>query len=390
MELYVEVDNESLNKYNEELCGDTVSIQRNKDSVIIVLADGLGSGVKANILSTLTSTIISTMLRDGSTLEDAVDTITHTLPVCKVRKLAYSTFTILQIFNDASAYLVEFDSPPLFFIRDGKSHSIERNTRILNGKTIKEAHFNVQADDCFVMVSDGVIHAGVGGILNLGWQWRNVENYLEKICKKEKNAISISKLLITACNGLYMDKPGDDTTAVTVKLREPCHVVMLTGPPQNPEMDKLVVDEFINHKGKKIACGGTTANMIARETGRKMVLNLDYPDKNIPPTAHIQGIDLVTEGIITLTKTVEKIKRCALKKESYKGLLSLNQDDGASQLSSILLEDCTHLKILVGKAVNPAHQNPNLPINFSVKLKLIEELVKYLKSMGKIVEVEYY
>lgn len=218
MKLHVDTAYRSLNKKGEELCGDKVKITRTKDSVICVLADGLGSGVKANILATLTSTIISTMLEEGAMVEQAVETIVSTLPVCSVRKLAYSTFSILQIFTNGDAYLVEFDNPACIFIRDGNLMELNSEYKEYAGKTVYECRFTVRPGDVLCLVSDGVIYAGVGNLLNFGWTWDNVASYLTKASLKEKSAQRLAVTLSQAVNELYMEKPGDDSTVLVARV----------------------------------------------------------------------------------------------------------------------------------------------------------------------------
>ena len=170
MSVSIDVAWKSLNKHHEELCGDKVEVLKTDDSDILILADGMGSGVKANILATLTSKILGTMLYEGAALESCVETIAKTLPICQVRKVAYATFSVLQIFHSGEAYLVEFDNPSCVFIRDGKIVNYAYETREIEGKKIHEYRFQVQKNDCFVLMSDGVIYAGAGSILNLqGW-----------------------------------------------------------------------------------------------------------------------------------------------------------------------------------------------------------------------------
>ncbi|RKD25293.1 Stage II sporulation protein E (SpoIIE) [Caminicella sporogenes DSM 14501] len=389
MEYFIDIAHDSINKYGEELCGDKVEIKYSDDSIIIVLADGLGSGVKANILATLTAKIAATMLKEGSTISETVDTIIHTLPVCKVRKLAYSTFTIINIYNDGMVYIIECDNPPIFFIRDNKIVNNYKISQNINGKLIKESRFKIKEGDVLTVVSDGVIHAGIGGILNLGWQWDNVAEYLEKLSRKQKSAKNISKALVNTCKRLYMDKPGDDTTVVTVKIRKPEVLNIFTGPPENPEKDPFVVKEFMNSKGRKVVCGGTAAKIVAREIGEELVTNINYIDKEVPPTAEIKGIDLVTEGVLTLSKTVEKIKYFM---DSYSEIYtkdSIYKEDGASKLAKLLIEECTHINFWVGKAINPAHQNPDFPMDLSIKLKVVNELVDLMKKLGKKVSLQY-
>lgn len=390
MRMHVDTAYRSLNKYGEELCGDKVRITRTDNSTICVLADGLGSGVKANILSTLTSTIISTMLNEGATVEQAVETITSTLPVCNVRKLAYSTFSILQIFDDGSAYLAEFDNPPCIFVRDGKLMELEPEYRQCAGKNIAETRFTVRPGDVLTLISDGVVYAGVGQALNFGWNWDNVSAWMVKTTLKEKSAPRLAVSLSQAVNELYLDKPGDDSTCLVVKIAPKCVVNMLSGPPVDPENDNRMVHDFMTSPGKKLVCGGTSANIVARVLNRKIETTLNYVDPTLPPTAKIQGLDLVTEGVLTLSRTVEILKDYLSHEADEFYFRKLDEENGASMIAKMLLEDCTSLRIFIGKAINPAHQNPGLPADLSIKMKLLDELCKLVDQMGKRVEKIYY
>ena len=382
MSHFVDIAYNSLNKNGEELCGDKVEIIRKDDRHIIVMADGLGSGVKANILATLTSKIAATMLENGASIIETVNTIIHTLPVCKVRKLAYSTFTILEIYEDGRVYTAEYGNPPLLFIRNGELINIEKRETNIDNTIVKEANFNIQNGDLIVIVSDGVVHAGVGGILDLGWRWNNIEKYFRKISLIEKSARKITEDLIDTCQILYMGKPGDDTTAVAVKIREPEIINLFTGPPENPSKDKITGESFMKSEGKKIVCGGTAAKIVARELNKEIITSMEFIDPEVPPTASIEGIDLVTEGVLTLNKTIKILEKYLESQYKENLILSLDKEDGASKLAKLFIEDCTHLNLWVGSAVNPAHQNPDFPINLSIKLKIVEELVKILKKLG--------
>ncbi|WP_213996971.1 SpoIIE family protein phosphatase, partial [Tepidanaerobacter syntrophicus] len=212
MKVRTEIYWESLNKYGEELCGDKVETVQNPNETIMVMADGLGSGVKANILSTLTSKIAVTMLKQGLSIEETIKTIMATLPICKVRKIAYSTFTIIRVDSAGNCYIAEYGNPPVMLLRGGKVLKLYGDEREIEGKQVTEYRFKTQIGDVLITLSDGVVHAGVGGILNLGWQWKNIAEYIEKIAQVEHTLGSLVKLLSAVTTNLYMEKPGDDAT----------------------------------------------------------------------------------------------------------------------------------------------------------------------------------
>ncbi len=199
---------QQLKKYCEELCGDCIQQANLKDSKIFVLADGLGSGVKANILSTLTSKIAITMLREGSTLEETIDTIVHTLPVCRQRHLAYSTFTLIKIYRDGDAYAAEFDNPSIFLHKTEKTSPIEKTLKVIGDKNIYESRFKMDKDTMLVVVSDGVVHAGVGHSLDLGWEWVNVNSYLRDLSKESASTKRVVKDILNCCSELYEGEHG--------------------------------------------------------------------------------------------------------------------------------------------------------------------------------------
>lgn len=384
MKFFMEFSTASLNKYGEELCGDTVDFLSEEDGFIAVLSDGLGSGVKANILSTLTSKIAMTMLKEGLPIEEVVDTIIHTLPICSVRKLAYSTFSIIKVNQKGIAYIVEFDNPSVFFIRQGKLSQIQKHEKVINGRCIYESHFKLEEQDTLIFVSDGVIHAGAGQVLNLGWSWNEVAQYLQSLPIEEWSAKKITSSLLGVCEDLYIERPGDDTTVATIKAIWPKVAVLFSGPPSNQAKDDEVVEKLLHTQGKKIICGGTAANIVSRVTGRKITTSFDMIDPRIPPIGYIQGIDLVTEGVLTLQGAVEILEKV----RDSTDISFLEAKDGASMLAKLLFEECTHIHMLVGRAINPAHQNPDFPQALSIKLNILHKLEKILVELGKIVQIE--
>lgn len=389
MACYLDVFYHSLNKSGEELCGDMVNLIRLPDSTIIVLADGLGSGVKANILATLTSQIAGTMLKGGADIYETVDTIVNTLPVCKVRNIAYSTFSIVKINDDGTVYMAEYDNPPFFLIRNGLHIDIPKKDVLINDKIVSEYLFTLEEGDIFTIVSDGVTHAGLGDLLNFGWRWDNIKSYLEKIYSPDKSAQDIVRSILNVCMTFDNSKPGDDTTALVIKAKGLQHVDLFAGPPKNPENDAYIISKFMRGEGKKIICGGTAANIASRELHKQLKIDMNYTDTEIPPTAEMDGIDLITEGVLTLSKTLEYIKNYSKLQECLDIPDTKLGDDGASKLADMLIFNCSHLNLWVGKAVNPAHQNPDFPTDLSIKLNIILEIKDVLLLLGKKVYLNY-
>ncbi|OJV36051.1 MAG: serine/threonine protein phosphatase [Bacteroidia bacterium 43-41] len=386
MDLYLETGYTSLHKYGEELCGDKVEYIEKDDCFTLVLADGLGSGVKANILATLTSKILCSMMSNNISIEECVETIIQSLPVCKVRGIAYSTFSVIHINNKGEGYLIEFDNPQAIYYHDGQCMDLQRTVLEISGKKVYRSALQLHENDLVVLMSDGALHAGAGKIVNFGWQRDDIMKHLNRIVKPDLSARCIACFLAAACNDLYFDKPGDDTTIAAVKIRRKNPVSIMVGPPVNKEQDTVCVSRFMSREGKKIVCGGTTSQIVARHLNKSLKASFEFPDKEVPPTGHIDGIDLVTEGVLTLRKLL------ALS-EKYLSTVDLspkkqNKPDGASLLANMLFEEATHVHFFVGQSVNPAHQD--LPIDSTMKLKLVESLARNLRKMGKGVEVEYY
>ena len=392
MGITVDVAYKSLNKFTEILCGDKVEMLETEDSNILILADGMGSGVKANILATLTSKILGTMFLNGATLEECVDTIVQTLPVCQVRQVAYSTFSILQVFHNGDAYLVEFDNPGCIFTRDGVLQEIPRDIREVEGKKINEFRFKVKKGDALILMSDGTIHAGVGELLNFGWLWEDIAKYAVKEYYRTISAARLAGALCHACDELYQFRPGDDTTVAVMRIIDSKPVHLMTGPASNPADDVRMVRDFMSDDtAKKIVSGGTSSTIVARVLDKELDVSLEYVDPEIPPIAHIEGVDLVTEGVLTLNRVLHLIRRY-VKNETINEdfFLELDKKNGASMVAKMLIEDCTEVHMFVGKAINSAYQNPNLPFDLGIRQNLVEQLKRAIEEMGKKVTVTYY
>ncbi len=389
-DLCADIGYKSINHYGEQLCGDHVDVieQSNDNATVIVLADGLGSGVKASILSTLTSKIISTMMAEGLSLEECVSTIAATLPICSVRGVAYSTFTIIQIKNNQFAEIIQYDNPKVIVIRNGKNYDYPTTEMNIEGKKILKSVIQLEENDLFVAMSDGCPHAGIGLAYNFGWKREEIIKFIEMLAPVGYTAKTLSTMLVDECNRLYGNEPGDDATACIVRIRKREPMNILFGPPSNRNDCDRMMSLFFSKEGKHIVCGGTTSSIAAKFLRKPLRATLNFEKSDIPPIAELEGVDLVTEGVITINRVLEYAKDHLAENTKYD--IWSQQRDGASLVSRLLFEEATDINFYVGRAINPAHQNPDLPITFSIKMNLVEELSECLKQMGKRIKVSYF
>ena len=388
-ELCADIGYKSINHYGEQLCGDHVDVvEQGDNSTVIVLADGLGSGVKASILSTLTSKIISSMMAAGLPLEDCVDTIAATLPVCSVRGVAYSTFTIIHLINNDLAELIQYDNPHVILLRDSVNYDYPKTEMTISGKKIYKSVIKLREDDLFIAMSDGCPHAGIGVAYNFGWKREDIISFMESVAPAGYTAKTLSTILVDECFKLYGGQPGDDATACVVRIRKRVPMNLLFGPPSSRDDNDRMMSLFFSKEGKHIICGGTTSSIAANYLGKPLVPSLSYDQSDVPPIAYLEGVDLVTEGVITINKVLTYAKDYLDQNDLYEQW-SIKRD-GASMICRLLFEEATDINFYVGRAINPAHQNPDLPINFNIKMNLVKELSECLKKMGKRIKVSYF
>ena len=379
----------SINHEGEQLCGDHIDIvEKDENSTVIVLADGLGSGVKASILSTLTSKIISTMLAEGISLEECVSTIAATLPICSVRGVAYSTFTIMHLIENARVELIQYDNPSVIFIRDGDLFDYPKQELSICEKKVLRSQIKLQEGDIMIAMSDGCPHAGIGLSYNFGWKWEDIAEFMRGMAIAGYSAKTLATMLVDECNKEYGYRPGDDASACVVKIRKREPMNILFGPPKNRDDCKRMMSLFFSKEGKHIVCGGTTSSIAADYLKKPLKVSLNFERSDVPPIANIEGVDLVTEGVITISKVIEYAKD-ALEDNILYEEWNYNRD-GAALIARLLFEEATDINFYVGRAVNPAHQNPDLPINFNIKMNLVEELSACLKQMGKRIKISYF
>ena len=374
----------SVNKHDEKLCGDFFKVFENNDKRVFVLSDGLGSGVKANILSTLTTTILGTMLSRGIPLDECINTVATTLPVCRTRRLAYSTFTVLQI-EHGTAYLVQFSNPAAVLLRNGKNVNYPHNVHYIGEKEIHETHIPIITGDILVLMSDGITNAGVGKLAPNGWKREDLIDFLERLDTSNMSASQIAARIVNCCLTLSEDSPDDDTTVLVVKLRNRTVANMLVGPPENKEDDNRVLKLFFAKEGIRIVCGGSTAHTVSKYQQKPLFVIEESRTGEIPVMSRMENVDYVTEGVITLKKVLELCR--AYTKDPLRLLGFCTKKDAASVLATLLIETATDINIYFGMAANDAHEGTEF--DFQAKLSLIKQLEECLQQMQKNVKISF-
>ena len=372
----------SRNKDGETLCGDQCILEWADDDATVILSDGLGSGVKANILSTLTSTMLTTMLKGDVPIEECVTTVAETLPMCKERKLAYATFTILQT-NGSRVRLIQYDNPSAVFVHDGAIAKYNYSVNFIQEKELHESHLHFDVGDMLVLFSDGVSEAGRGVTTDAGWAQQDIEDFILRNYTPDVSAQRVAASILSTVRTLDLDAMHDDTTNVVARLRERCPVNIMIGPPESKDDDLSTIRLFFGKEGKHIVCGGTTAKAVAEYLGVKVRTLPGSGTEEVPPMSEIHGVDLATEGVVTINATMERIK--AYLADGMYTLELARMKDGASRLALILLEEATEINVLFGNAINLAQQDGDF--GFERKLQLVQELRDMLTMAGKTVKM---
>lgn len=377
---FIEVSCQQKNHFKERICGDVFYSRRiqDEDRTIIVLSDGMGHGVKANILATLTSTMALNFTKEHKDVNTIAEIIMNTLPVCSERKISYSTFTILDIEHHGETRILEYDNPECLIMRGTKTFQPNWQCIILNsnknaGKELKFCSFTPKREDRIILWTDGITQSGLGTAdYPFGWG-EQAREFVEKIVRNEPD-ISARKLSTKVVNMANFNDgyhPKDDTSCATIYFRKPRPLLICTGPPYEKSKDAELAEIFDNFQGKRVICGATTVDIIARELNREVVDSLEFTDPDLPPISQMEGADLVTEGILTLSKVNTIL-------DTYTESTVLGKGP-ADELVKLILESDS-IDFVIGTCINIAHQDPNLPVELEIRRTVVKRIATTLQE----------
>jgi hypothetical protein len=386
---YIEVDHCRAPKRGQLVSGDVFMCQKIKeeDRVIAVLSDGLGSGIKASVLATLTATMALKYTSSFMDIRRSAEAIMNTLPICSVRKISYSTFTIVDLHGSGEVRVIEYDNPPFLLIRDGREEPVNYTEIALEtwqDRNLRYSRFHVHLGDRIVFFSDGVTQAGMGEYRTpLGWGRPAVADFVlrQTAVDVQVSARDLSQALVSEAARLDGLEAKDDTTAGVIYFRQPRRLLVVTGPPLSPSRDREIADLTERFAGRKVICGGTTANIVSRLLRRDIRMDLSAYDPEIPPAARMDGVDLITEGTLTLGRVASILEA--------DGTVGGSKANAATRLAGMLLASDI-VQFAVGARINQAHQDPNIPVELDLRRNVIKKIASLLEQrFMKEVHIQY-
>jgi len=390
-DLFIDVEFHQVSKKDKVVCGDVFLSRRLKEEnrTLVVLADGLGSGIKANVLASLTAGMIVNFMSLNEPLERFTEVIMNTLPVDSFRKIGYSTFTIIDIDADGESRIIEYGNPPVLLIRNGEA--IKPNRKLLplsfeknHAESLYYWDFQAVKDDRIVYMTDGITQSGMGRKdMPFGWEIASVQSFLQQMIEKNPkiSARDISRKLSAQAQNNDIQKPQDDMSCGVIHFTKPRQLLLCTGPPYSLDNDKRLAEKVQGFQGSKILCGGTTAEIISRELNLEIEVDMDSATSTLPPLSHMEGIDLVSEGILTLGRISTLLEQNQVLEEP--------EDTPAGKIIQQFIDN-DEIYIVVGTKVNNAHQDPTLPVELEIRRNVMKRIAHLLETKFlKRVLVEY-
>ena len=378
---HIEVNCQQNFHDGERVCGDVFLSKKvhEEGRIILVLSDGMGHGIKANMLGILTATMAVNFTREHKEMNRIAETILNTLPIDSEKQTSYSTFSIVDIEADGKVTILEYENPECLILRGKEKITPEWTCLILDtkrkvGKEIHSCTFYAQKEDRILLFTDGVAQSGMGSMqFPTGWGIDAIHEYSTNQVVKTPD-IAANKLAFKIISEAFKNdgfSSKDDTSCVSIYFREPRKLLICTGPPIELEKDKELAHIVKQFQGKKVVCGATTGDILSRELNLAIAENKEREDKELPPSSFMEGIDLFTEGILTLSKVHRILKAF---NNSYK-----LEKGPADQIVRQLL-DCDDIIFIVGTKINETNQDPNLPIDLEIRRTVVRRIEKILEE----------
>lgn len=362
------------------VCGDVVECFRAPEAAWVVCADGMGSGARANISANFCASLLKGHLLAGWSLRDAFRSAAAAMDASRRPGLPYAAFSVARLSPAGRATVLTYDAPPPLRLSPVGAESLP--VRRLDGVegVAGEADCRLGPGEALVLVSDGVTEAGRGAGLHGGWGVAGLCRFLSDAVVRGVPPAELSGAVCARADELCGAGPRDDTTTVVCRVRRGIVLNILTGPPADSARDRGVVERFLGMAGHRVVSGGTTASIVARVTGREPRLLPRAPRAVDPPAWALDGVDLVTEGAVTMNQAHNIMDVPPERRIT---------PSGVSELCA-LMENADRVNFIVGTAANTASNDVRFQQQHILPRTVIIPLLRErLERGGRLVTVEY-
>jgi hypothetical protein len=379
--IHVEVISEQISKKPDKPSGDVLSTLRDKTSTIHFLCDGMGSGTQANITATMCVSRITELVKSGTTLRQAFANIVRSMENARKKELPCAFLSTVRILNDGVATILTYEMPGVLFVSPRYSTPLKSITQTFSEGIVGEASCSINIGEGVLLVSDGITQAGMGKGLPYGWGIEGLNKFVNDSLRNGANLKELPKLVLKEARKLWQQKCEDDCSVSLIYCRKGRVINILTGPPSDPEMDEVVVNKFLSNDGMKIVCGATTAKIVARVLGKDLEINPNFKSMIAPPDYEIEGIDIVTEGAVTLNQLYN------VWDEDFE---KMEKDSPVTNMYA-LINVADRINLYVGKSKNPAGEDISFRQSGILnREKIIPLLAEKLRNDNKLVWIEEY
>ncbi len=377
--LFAEVEIAIQPKHGAHVAGDLVEVLRRPEATYVFLADGLKSGIHANLSAQFAVARLRTKLDCGASLISSLEDVLETLEENRPRLSLWTALTVAQISSQGLATIYGYEMPPPLVLSRRQLHAIPSEPLALGGAIVARYSVELQEADGLLLVSDGVTQAGVGSGLAWGWGIDNVRREAEFFATTDSIRRLPQHIVLRAAKLSSADQ-SDDASAVLILVRQARQVIVLTGPPSSPQCDAEIVQRFLAYRGTKIVCGGTTAGIVARYLGTEAIVDPRSLHPYCPPRLILEGVDLATEGAICLNQLSNLLDCSPTVVEERNVVVELYEH----------MVRADEVIFLVGKTENPAsHSQSFFQTGVLPRQQIVPLLAEKLRAMEKLVTVEW-
>ena len=409
---YIHVDIETVqsSKKNGMPCGDVISHRRMGAGTLVICADGLGSGIRAHIGAQMCVARMFESVIQGFSLRKAFSKVATTMQQSRDPGKPFAAFSVARIRPDGNATVLSYDAPaPILVGRHGASALANRPFSLPGGLAI-ESNCQLDVDEGILLMSDGITQAGIGYGPSTEWQTEGVVRLVSECLAANLDLTLIPHRIhqeaLQRWRGMFADQPqrmatrfspfakqgtaattmssrsdyGDDCSVVLAHCRNGQTLNIFTGPPCDREIDHETVRQFLALPGIKVVCGGTTAQIVAKYLNEPLQVEQEPTSTIAPPRYAIHGVDLVTEGAITLNQMYNIMDEDVSK---------LSENSGVTELRLLLIV-ADRVNFVVGMAENNANNDISFLQRGVLSRKVIvPHIVERLEKDGKLVTVKY-